>query len=277
MNPHPISGKEIRRAFFISITVILIAIFLQLIDKGTKIVFCDVGQGDATYIRIGNKVDVIVDAGPDKKILSCLGKHMPFWDRSIEMVFLSHHDIDHYGGLSYLIDRYKIERIVTINYRFDSQSYRKLVKKIEDKSIAYDYAYKNEELSVLDSDFVIYWPSKNLKTYDSNDYSLIILYRENDFRLLLTGDASPLALNRLSEKSLVNVDILKIPHHGSKNGLTEKFLELADPNVAVISVGNNNYYGHPSQKILDLLKAKNIQIRRTDEEGDIIFKLKVSP
>lgn len=243
----------------------------------TKVVFCDVGQGDAVYIRIRNKIDVMIDAGPDKKILNCLGKHMPFWDRTIEVVFLSHHDSDHYGGLSYIIDRYRIGQILTIDYRFDTQSYKKLVENIENKSILYYYAYKGEKFSILDSTFGIYWPPKDLKTYDSNDYSLIILFQENDFRLLLTGDASPLSLNRLSEDSLNDVDILKIPHHGSKNGLTKKFLELANPDMAVISVGENNRYGHPSKQVLDLLYARNIKIKRTDKDGDIVFKLKVFP
>ncbi|MEK7109611.1 MAG: MBL fold metallo-hydrolase, partial [Patescibacteria group bacterium] len=80
-------------------------------------------------------------------------------------------------------------------------------------------------------------------------------------------------LGRLSHGAIGKVDILKIPHHGSKNGLTKKFLDLADPEVAVISVGKNNFYGHPSNKVLDMLKAKNTQIRRTDRDGDIVFKI----
>ncbi|PIP63493.1 hypothetical protein COW97_02205 [Candidatus Roizmanbacteria bacterium CG22_combo_CG10-13_8_21_14_all_34_12] len=92
--------------------------------------------------------------------------------------------------------------------------------------------------------------------------------------VLFTGDASPFVLGRLSHSTIGKVDILKVPHHGSKNGLTKKFLDLADPSTAVISVGKNNSYGHPSKEVLDMLKAKNIKIRRTDEEGDIVFKLK---
>ena len=90
---------------------------------------------------------------------------------------------------------------------------------------------------------------------------------------MFTGDASPFVLGRLSHGAIDKIDILKIPHHGSKNGLTKKFLDLADPSIAVISVGKNNSYGHPHQQILDMLKAKNIKIRRTDEEGVIIFRI----
>ena len=90
---------------------------------------------------------------------------------------------------------------------------------------------------------------------------------------MFTGDASPFVLGRLSHGAIEKVDVLKVPHHGSKNGLTKTFLDLADPKMAVISVGKNNSYGHPHKQVLDILKAKNINIRRTDVEGDIVFKI----
>ncbi len=238
------------------------------------IVFCDVGQGDGAYIRIKNKVDVVIDAGPDRQILNCLGKHMPIFDRKIELAILSHHDKDHYGGFLHLVDRYQIDNFFTISYRFDSETYKQLEKNIKDKHINYQHAYQGENIEILKDTFRFYWPPKDLKSYDSNDYSLIFLFQESNFRLLFTGDASPLVMNRLLNQPLNNIDILKIPHHGSKNGLTQEFLDLADPTAAVISVGKNNSYNHPSKEVLDMLKAENINIKRTDMDGDIKFNLK---
>lgn len=273
MNSSPISKNDFIKALILSLSIIFSIIFYQINDRRTKIVFCDVGQGDAAYIRIKNKVDVLVDAGPDNKTLNCLGKYMPFWDRKIELAFLSHHDKDHYGGFSQVIDRYKIDRFLTIDYRFDNKTFQKLKKKIQTKKINYKNIFAEDKIKIFNDEFRIYWPSKDLKSYDSNDYSLVFIFQEKDFRLLFTGDASPFVMNSLSSQSITKVNILKIPHHGSKNGLTEKFLQLADPSVVVISVGKNNSYGHPAKETLELLRAYKVKIKRTDIEGDIIFKI----
>lgn len=273
MNTPPISIKDFIKTFFLGLTITFIIIFLQLNNRQTRLVFCDVGQGDGAYIRIKNRIDVVVDAGPDRRILNCLGKHMPFWDRKIELVILSHHDKDHYGGFINIIDRYQIDSFLTIDYRFDLKTYKQLEKKIKDKHINYQHAYQGENIEILNDMFRFYWPPIDLKSYDSNDYSLVFLFQEKDFKVLFTGDASPFVINRLLNQPINNINILKIPHHGSKNGLTQRFLELADPNIGVISVGKNNSYGHPSKKVLDMLEAKNVKIERTDMEGDIVFKL----
>ncbi|MBI5126834.1 MBL fold metallo-hydrolase [Candidatus Roizmanbacteria bacterium] len=277
MNPSPIEKKNLIRSFFFSLTIIFLIVIFQIQDKQTRIVFCNVGQGDATYIRIKNRVDVVIDAGPNRSILNCLGKYMPFWDHKIELAFLSHHDKDHYGGFFNIIDRYKIAKFLTIDYSFDSQTYKRLKNKLDVKKIFYQNLVAGDKVVVLNDSFRIYWPSSYFKSYQGNDYSLIFIFQENNFRALFTGDASPSVLNRLSDKSLTKVDVLKIPHHGSKNGLTETFLELADPKVAVISVGKNNSYGHPNKEVLDLLEAKKIKIKRTDKDGNVIFNLKVFP
>ncbi len=278
MNPPAITKKELIRYAFFSFLIISLVFLLQTYDKKTKIVFCDVGQGDATYIRIKNQIDVLIDAGPNKKVLNCLGRYMPFWDRKIEIAFLSHHDKDHYQGFFYIINRYKIDNFFTINYQFDTNTYQSLVKEIKNKKINYDFFYQNEKIKIKNDDFEFLWPPKNLKSNDSNDYSLIFLFSENNFRILFTGDASPKSLNMVGKTIHQlflhkKINILKIPHHGSKNGLTKNFLELANPQLAVISVGKNNPYGHPHQEILDILQALKIKIKRTDKDGDIIFKL----
>lgn len=241
-----------------------------MFDDRTKIVFCNVGQGDAAYIRINNKIDVLIDAGPDKSILLCLGRHMPFWDRKIELAFLSHPNIDHYGGYSHISDRYKIDKFITVKSPIVSKTYKKLLEKIMDKSIPVLYKYSGDKILLgKDTKIILLWPPKNLRSSNDNDFSSVIFFNG----VLFTGDASPFVLSRLSNGSIDNIYILKIPHHGSKNGLIKKFLDLADPGIAVISVGKNNPYGHPDKQTLDMLKAKNIDIRRTDVEGDIIFKI----
>jgi len=264
---------------FFSFMVIFFVFLSSFLDDRTKIVFCDVGQGDAAYIRIKNKIDVLIDAGPDQKILSCLGKYMPFWDRKIELAFLSHPNRDHYNGYFFITDRYKIDKFITVDSPIVSKTYKKLLQKISEKKIPLLFNVFGDKILLGKGDsriaptILFFWPPADFKSYNDNDYSSVFIFQENGFRLLFTGDASPFVLSRLSHGPLGKIDILKVPHHGSKNGLIKNFLDLADPSIAVISVGKNNSYGHPHQQVLDMLKAKNINIRRTDVEGDVLFEL----
>ena len=272
----PVKKRDIILFAFFSLTIVFYIFLSSFFDERTKIVFCNVGQGDAAYIRIKNKVDVLIDAGPDKSVLSCLGKHMPFWDRKIELAFLSHPNTDHYNGYFYIIDRYKVDKFITVNTSglIVSKTYKKLLKKISENNITLLFKVAGDQIRVQGGQFILYWPHKDFYSPHDNDYSQVILFKENDFRLLFTGDASPFVLGRLSHGAIEKVDILKVPHHGSKNGLTKLFLDLANPSTAVISAGKNNSYGHPSNKVLDMLKAKNVQIKRTDMDGSVIFNSK---
>ena len=281
----PVKIRDLILFSFFSFIVILFVFLSSFFDQRTKIVFCDVGQGDAAYIRIKNKVDVLIDAGPDKKVLSCLGKYMPFWDRKIELAFLSHPNNDHYNGYFFITDRYKIDKFITVNSPIVSKTYKKLLNKILNKNIPLLVEVSGDKIKVEDGQFIFHWPPANFTSSNDNDFSSVLFFEENNppaggFRVLFTGDASPFVFGRLSHPvetghapSLQKINILKVPHHGSKNGLARRFIELANPKVAVISVGKNNSYGHPTKKVLDLLKALKIDIKRTDVEGDIVFKL----
>lgn len=278
--------------------LILVFIFVSSsFNSKTTVVFCDVGQGDGVYIRIKNRVDVLVDAGPGRKILDCLGKHMPFYDRSIELAILSHPQSDHFGGFLYILDRYDIKKIWLTQIYNSSQSFDRLLDKIDAKDIIVEFPKAGESFNLLEEKMEFFWPSDKFIAQNSfidsstpklfkqtgmdlNQFSLIFSLELNDYRLLFTGDASPHILNRLlllpvglQHQSKIKSDILKVPHHGSKNGLTVEFLKLADPTYGVISVGANNSYGHPSKEVLDMLEAQDVKIRRTDKEGDIVFKL----
>lgn len=276
------SPVKIRDLILFSIASVIIIFYILLssfFDTRTKIVFCDVGQGDGAYIRIKNTFDVVIDSGPDRKILDCLGKYMPFYDRTIELAFISHDQKDHFGGFEYLLDRYDIKKIIMPDLETSVQSFKQLKQKILDKKIPVIAISSQMKIRVMNDVFTFLWPKDHCVAADNNDCSLVFGFQENAFRVLFTGDASPKVLNFISsctERTCAfstNINILKIPHHGSKNGLIEKFLRLADPRVGVISVGKNNSYGHPSKSILDMLLSHKVKIRRTDEEGDIIFRI----
>lgn len=275
MNLPPVTKKVLFFTLFISVIAIIIQLTLTVFDNRTKIVFCDVGQGDAAYIRVKNKIDILIDAGPNRKILDCLGKHMPFYDRTIEYAFLSHPQSDHGAGYIPILERYRILKFLRPPVNSEAQFMKKIERLITEKRVKTVQVTAPRSIHMLDDVINLYWPQEDhYCTDDVNCFSLVFEFKENTFRALFTGDAPPKVLNRLLNQPISKVSILKVPHHGSKNGLTREFLKLADPVVSVISVGKNNSYGHPSKEILEMLKATKTKIRRTDIEGDIIFKMR---
>lgn len=264
--------KTIINAILFSSVIILILILTNYFHRQTTIVFCDVGQGDAIYLRIQNKIDILIDTGPNAAVLTCLGKYMPFYDRNLEYVIITHSQRDHFGGFLEIAKRYKITLVilpqVIINTKND-----KLLKLILNKNkIPAIYLYQQISIG-LNNRLYIIPTNKYSKSCDkANTCPLVSFYKFNDFTALFTSDISSSILKRLPRQYVHNLMLLQIPHHGSKHGLKKDFFQLADPLVSVISVGKNNSYGHPSQEVIEILEASNTIIRRTDKEGDIMFK-----
>lgn len=287
MHQSPISKKALFLFSFFSLLLILLLFLFSQFDNSTKIVFCDVGQGDGAYIRLNNKIDILIDSGPDRSILSCLGKHMPFYDRKIELAILSHPQKDHMGGYLYLLDRYSIDNFLMPKLANPNNTFKKLKAKLSGKKVKVDYPYTGTKIKLDQAEIDFYWPEREfveknsvsdpktdnvlpVSALDPNNFSLILKVNLDRYSALFTGDAGQNILDRLSVEK---TDILKVPHHGSKHGLSLIFLKLADPTYGVISVGKNNSYGHPSKEVSDMLKAENVIIRRTDMERDIVFQL----
>ncbi|PIP63494.1 hypothetical protein COW97_02210 [Candidatus Roizmanbacteria bacterium CG22_combo_CG10-13_8_21_14_all_34_12] len=165
----PVKTRDLILFSFFSFMIIFFVFLSSFFDERTKIVFCNVGQGDAAYIRIRNKIDVLIDAGPDKSVLSCLGKYMPFWDRKIELAFLSHPNNDHYNGYFFIADRYKIDKFITVDTAslIVSKTYKKLLQKILNKKIKIEEAVAGK---IIWPGFNILWPPKNFASNNDNDF-----------------------------------------------------------------------------------------------------------
>lgn len=276
MEKPPVSIKHIVISIILS-SIVVIAIFLHTVtESGTRLVFCNVGQGDGAYIRIRNKIDIVIDAGPNKKILDCLGRYMPFYDKTIEFAILTHPQTDHYYGFIYILDRYKVDKFIFSPVNNSSETFKKLLLKINNKHIGLIDASKYTNMQIDKARLNFHWPTIKFTSQNLNDLSLVFTYEESGFRALFTGDASPVLLTNLLGQPNLTVDILEVPHHGSINGLTKNFLELAEPRLAVISVGKNNAYGHPAKRITDMLKALKVNYLRTDQKGDIVIRIKGS-
>lgn len=273
MQDSPISLKSLIIAVACSLAIVSAVFISYDANTYTKIVFCDVGQGNATYIRVAGGFDLVIDTGPDRSVLQCLGKYMPFYDRYLDLIIITHSDYDHYGGAEFLVDRFEIGRIFINDLNKDDSSLKRLKKKISANGIPTTPHYRGDIIKLGDGIITFYWPSVDFDPHNDNGASSIFSYEQSGFRLLFTGDSTTETLNRLTRRDISGTDVLMVPHHGSRNGLTEKFLRLADPDVAVISAGKNNPFGHPHKSTLDLIKAKKIKILRTDKDGDIKINL----
>ena len=238
------------------------------------LISCDVGQGDATLV-ISGSTQILIDGGPDNKVLDCLGKHLPFWDKKIEAVILTHPEKDHYLGLIDVAKSYQVDNFFTSGLDNSTQDYGLLKSLLRPTESLKEGSTLRLGKIYLD---VVYPDELALVSYRlsaSNEakfnlYSLVLVLNYNKFKAILLGDIEPPATDYVAEKLLGqgHVDYIKVPHHGSKNGLTLKPLAVLNPELAVISVGKNSY-GHPSKDVIDMLKNKKVEIFRTDEIGDI--------
>jgi len=248
----------------------LVIIFgLTLPSKNGEVVVCDVGQGDAILATYKN-IQILIDVGPDnKKVLSCLDRHMPFWDKTIEVVILTHGDSDHIGGLDDVNRSYKVDQ-----YFSNGLLNQEIEQKISSKKIG-----QNDVINTNMFDFEVVSPDKNEEgLLDENKNGVVgILKTKGEIRwsMFMSGDIEKETEQRLIWREIFkeNVDILKVSHHGSEAATSEEILDFLKPKTAVISVGKNNRFGHPRGEVLERLNKRNIEIKRTDQVGDVVFKL----
>jgi len=242
--------------------------------EGLEVDFLDVGQGDAIFIQAPNGNQILLDGGPNKKVLNQLSKVMPFYDRSIDLIIESHPDNDHIEGFIDALKKYNIGAIMESGVMVDTPVYQELEKTAKDKNIQKVLAKRGMRINLGDGIFIdVLLPTVNNPNFSPHDGMVVLKlnYGKNSF--LLAGD-----MEEKMEKYLISIDknltsnVLKIGHHGSKTSTSEAFLGYVSPEYAVISVGKDNRYGHPTQEVLDRLNRFGIKILRTDEKGTIKIK-----
>jgi len=227
-----------------------------------------VGQGDAILVMYGN-TQILIDGGPTNKVIDCLGKYIPFWDRRIEAVILTHPDSDHYMGLIEVVKRYKVDNFLSNGLTSSNQTYEVLEKEVGGRGIRTYTITKGTRVRYGKIYLDIVSPQEAIKGGESNNNSLVIDLKYASFEAILTGDAPKEILNQISVN--VPLEYVKLSHHGSKTGTDAVALDNFMPKLAIISVGKNNY-GHPNEEVMKLLKERNIKTLRTDEMGDIVLE-----
>lgn len=253
-----------------------IAVWLAVVsfpEDKLKIVACDVGQGDALLISL-KTTQVLIDGGPGSRVLGCLGRHMPFWDRTIEVVVLTHPQDDHYAGLIEVFENYKVDYFLGNEIASGNQGYRVLESLVGGKGVRVLRPHEDLTLRYSLMFLDVVYPFRYVtEKADSNvnNLSIVVALQYGSFDALFTGDIEEDIIGTIiAGGKLGDIDYLKVPHHGSRNGLSEQLLEITLPEVAAISSGKNNRYGHPHKEVLELLEKYGVTVLRTDVMGDVV-------
>lgn len=266
----------------VSLCAILITYLWQLPDgRYMTVQFLDVGQGDSIFITVPNGKQVLIDGGPDDRVLLGLSQSMRLWDRSIDIVIPTHPDKDHIAGLTSVFRLYDIDMVITGNVTsgtvFDEDLSAAIAREPGLKQVI---AWRGERI-VLDHVRGVYmdilFPGSDTRAWDeTNESSIVVRLVYGSQSFLLTGDLPSDAEQYLTEVAKIDnqsiaSSVLKLGHHGSKTSSSEEFLLSIAPSYSIISAGKGNRYGHPDESVIERVKNMGSNILSTIDHGTITF------
>ncbi|MFH1662156.1 MAG: ComEC/Rec2 family competence protein [Candidatus Falkowbacteria bacterium] len=273
-------NKLYKILLILGIVAILVAIpafwLLYTTPNNLEVDFLDVGQGDAILIKSPYGQNILIDGGPDDKIISELSNNLAFWDKRIDLMILTHPHDDHVAGLIDVIKRYRVEKILYTGVVHNSPNYLAWLELVRDRKIPIIIIDKPQEIKLGDDcKMQIIYPHESLlgkKVSNLNNSSIVtkLIYGDNIF--LFTGDSESEVEKELLENNIdLSVDVLKAGHHGSDTSSSEEFLKAVDPEFVIMQVGDDNNFGHPSRRVIKRLERMDAKIFRNDLDGNIKF------
>lgn len=272
-------------------------------DKKVTIVFCSAGQGDETLIQRGF-TQILIDGSRPGRALDCLRKHIPFFDRQIELMIVSHPQTDHFGGLTDVIKKYKVMSFVYNGIRGEAHEWEEFSKLVLEEGAEIETVAAGDEIRAGGMKLKVLWPrsehSENSESQISpesqnigkpektnqglrsvlgvatsgelNSGAVVMDFSYGDFNALFTGDiGEEEETEMVKSDNLFNFDVLKVAHHGSKYSSSLDFLKAIRPALAVIEVGKNSY-GHPTAEAIGRLKEVGARVMRTDQDGEVVVE-----
>lgn len=243
------------------------AIIFDHDNAAAEYYFLNVGQGDSELVMLPHRVKLLIDGGPSDGLLRELARVLPPADRYIDLVLMTHPQLDHFEGFIELFDRYRVGAFLATGRRGETAAYNELIKRIRVKGIPYIALAQGDRMRYGDIVIDVLSPSvKNLTSKELNDTSLVLMVSDGRSRALFTGDIGANVEAELSRQFDLSADVLKVGHHGSRFSSSREFLMDVRPKVAVIEVGKNSY-GHPTKDALARLTAIGAHILRTDQNG----------
>jgi competence protein ComEC len=282
--------QNISRSGWFIFGILLVSSVLSFIAVGTsaqsdgllKVYFLNVGQGDSEFIQAPNGNHILIDGGPDGKVLQELGKVMPFYDHSIDLVILSHPHADHLDGLIEVMKNYKVSKIIENNINFQNSDYDEWNKIKNGAEVVQAKAGQVVDLgdgitlNILypcntGSAGVVITGSMSSKVHN---YMVVSRLNYGTESVMFTGDMETKVEDELINKGVeLGARFLKVGHHGSTTSTSEEFLDAVKPEVAFIEVGAKNIYRLPNPTIVQRLENHGIKYYRTDISGTVELSL----
>ena len=274
----------IKKIIIISIIISLCMIF---IPRDLQINFVDVGQGDSTFIITPKNKTILIDGGGSNTGSFDVGENtlLPYvLDKGynkIDFMIISHFDSDHVGGLLTILEEIKVEKILIAKQEEQSENYKRFLNIVKEKNIPVIIGKEGDKINIEKDLYldILFPESEQIEENMINNNSLVFNMHYNNFSMLFTGDIEEIAEKRIIEitnKSRLKADIIKVPHHGSKTSSTRELLEIVLPKIALIGVGKDNLFGHPSSETIDKLDELEIKTYRTDINGEIMINVNKS-
>ncbi len=247
--------------------------FFQVSNHNLQFHFIDVGQGDSSLIITPKGKTILIDAGDEahaKKVLSYVREQ---GIEKLDLVIATHPDADHIGGMDKVIKNFDIDVFAMPDVSAKTNQYKQIQRELKAKKMKATRLYQGDEVQIDDDiDFEILSPVKGKKYDDTNEYSIVakIVYKDTSF--ILMGDATmENEVDIINNVPDIDIDVLKLGHHGSSTSSSDYFITKTSPKIAIISCGKNNKYGHPHQEVMRVLKKHGVTPYRTDEMGDIVI------
>ncbi|AKP43438.1 DNA uptake transporter [Clostridioides difficile] len=260
-----------RNKIFLSI-LIIISLLIGCDKKSLlSIHMIDVGQGDSILVQTPTNKNILIDGGDEDSeniIISYLRQKRI---KTIDIIIATHPDSDHIGSLDNIIKKFNVNSIYMPEQSTDSEAYQNLINSCTDKNLSIQHLYKNDVLNI-DNNINIYVLSPSYIQEESNLNSIVFKLTFNDNSFLFMGDAEEENKKEILHSfKLNNINFIKIGHHGSNSSSSLEFIKKISPDIAAISCGYKNQYGHPHREVINNLKQNHVSIYRTDRIGDIVF------
>jgi competence protein ComEC len=246
------------------------------VESGLFVRFLSVGQGDAELIQTPSSQNILIDGGPDSAVVSEIDKFLPFYGRNIDTVVLTHPHADHVAGLVSVLNKYQVKNAYISGVTYSTSEYIDFLNLLKSKNVVTRAVKAGDSIDLGENiklDFLFPLASEaGTKMENINNSSVVTRLRYGDMAALFMGDLeSEGQASLLASGQAVKSDLYKVPHHGSKDSINTAFLAAVRPKYAIIEVGNDNKFGHPTASALTALSG--IQVFRTDQEGTISFEI----
>lgn len=241
-------------------------------EKVLKIHFIDVGQGDAALIEL-HGYTTLIDAGPNSSAERLVNYLKEEDIKSIDYIIATHPDEDHIGGMDEVLRNFEVKNFYAPKIIKNTETFKAMIKELKKENLKINVPYKGMELDLGEEANLTFLTPVEYGGDNDNNSSLVTKISFKESSIIFMGDCeSEVERHLLKESNLIESNIIKLGHHGSKSSTSIEFLKKVDPDYAIISCGKNNKYGHPHKETIDKLDKLNIKYFRTDLDGSIIIR-----